>query len=37
MFVALPAHHVPCVIEMFENFCFKPDEMRQQMFPSHAA
>ena len=37
MFVVLPAHHVPYVIEMFENFWFKPDEMRKLMFPSHAA
>lgn len=36
MFVALPAHHVPYVIEMFQNFWFKPDEMRKLMFPSHA-
>ncbi len=35
MFVVLPAHHVPYVIEMFENFWFKPDEMRKLMFHSH--
>lgn len=35
MFVVLPAHHVPYLIEMFENFWFKPDEMRKLMFPSH--
>lgn len=36
MFVALPAHHIPYVIEMFDHFWFKPDEMRRLMFPSHA-
>jgi uncharacterized protein (DUF169 family) len=36
MFVALPAHHIAYVIEMFQNFWFKPDEMRKLMFPSHA-
>lgn len=36
MFVALPAHHLHYVIEMFDNFWFKPDEMRRLMFPSHA-
>ena len=35
MFVVLPAHHVPYLIEMFENFWFKPDEMRRLIMPSH--
>ena len=37
LFVALPAHHLPYVIEMFENFWFKPDEMRRLIFPSHTS
>ncbi len=36
LFVALPAHHLPYVIEVFESFWFKPDEMRRLIFPSHA-
>jgi uncharacterized protein (DUF169 family) len=36
MFVAIPAHHLHFTVEMFENFWFKPDEMRRLMFPSHA-
>lgn len=36
LFVVLPAFHLPYVLEMFENFWFKPDEMRRLMFPSHA-
>lgn len=35
MFVALPAHHLPYLIEMFDNFWFKPDAMRQLIMPSH--
>ncbi len=35
LFVSLPAFHLPYVIEMFEHFWFKPDEMRRLMFPSH--
>lgn len=36
MFVSLPAHHLPYLIEMFQNFWFKPDEMRRLIMPSHA-
>ena len=36
MFVAIPAHHLHYLVEMFDNFWFKPDEMRRLMFPSHA-
>jgi uncharacterized protein (DUF169 family) len=35
MFVVLPAHHVHYLIEMFDNFWFKPDEMRRLIMPSH--
>jgi uncharacterized protein (DUF169 family) len=35
MFIALPAHHLSYVIEMFENFWFKPEAMREKIFPSH--
>jgi uncharacterized protein (DUF169 family) len=37
MFIALPAHHLHYIIEMFENFWFKPEAMRERIFPSHAA
>jgi uncharacterized protein (DUF169 family) len=36
MFIAIPAHHLNYVVEMFDNFWFKPDEMRSRIFPSHA-
>jgi uncharacterized protein (DUF169 family) len=36
MFVALPAYHLIHVIEMFENFWFKPEAMRERIFPSHS-
>ena len=36
MFVALPAAHIPCVIEMFDNFWFKPDAVHHLLMPSHA-
>ncbi len=36
MFIALPAHHLNYVIEMFDNFWFKPEAMRERIFPSHA-
>jgi uncharacterized protein (DUF169 family) len=35
MFIAIPAHHLGYVIEMFENFWFKPEAMRSRIFPSH--
>jgi len=35
MFVAIPAHHLPYIVEMFQNFWFKPDEMRRLIMPSH--
>lgn len=35
MFIAIPAHHLGYVIEMFDNFWFKPEEMRSRIFPSH--
>lgn len=37
MFIAIPAQHLGYVIEMFDNFWFKPQEMRSRIFPSHAA
>lgn len=36
MFVSLPAYHLPYLLEMFDNFWFKPDEMRRLIMPSHA-
>lgn len=36
LFVAIPAHHLAYLVDMFDNFWFKPDEMRRLMFPSHA-
>lgn len=36
LFVSVPAHHLHYLLEMIENFWFKPDEMRRLMFPSHA-
>jgi uncharacterized protein (DUF169 family) len=36
MFIALPSHHLTYVLEMFDNFWFKPEEMRRRIFPSHA-
>lgn len=35
MFIALPSHHLNYVIEMFDNFWFKPEAMRERIFPSH--
>lgn len=35
MFIAIPAPHIGYVIEMFDNFWFKPEEMRSRIFPSH--
>lgn len=36
LFVALPAAHIPYVIEMFDNFWFKPDAVHHLLMPSHA-
>jgi uncharacterized protein (DUF169 family) len=36
MFVVLPACHIPYVIEMFENFWFKPDVAHHLLMPSYA-
>lgn len=36
MFVSIPRHHLPYIIELVENFRIDPKKMREVIMPSHA-